>query len=139
MFGARNPFAQTHDDTAPRVGGVDGVATDWVRWYPPDTPFKWGQGFPVPYTGAAMNFGGRWLNQFLPDKEFEVPPEISYQAYAYPVAAGTSGAFQSQLGGAVAHPVTGRLTSTIMDAYGRAQQQAAPGPLEALAGSFWRS
>jgi hypothetical protein len=135
----RNPFARGHDPDRPAPGGIDGQRVDYVRWYPPDTPFLWGQGFNHAFTNVPAVNGGMWINQFLPDKEFEVPAYVTSLAYLFPVAGGTSGAFQAQLVGATAKPTTGPLTAQVMNAHGQALQAMQPASLDTLAGSFARS
>lgn len=134
-----NPFRRKHDPVEPRPGGIDGVRVDWVRWYPPDTPFRWGQGFQTVFSNVPAINGGRWLNQFLPDKEFEVPPAVSYGAYAFPAAAGSSGAFQAQLVGGNVRPATGITTARVMEAHAAALQRLRAAGLDVLAGGFARS
>jgi hypothetical protein len=136
---ARNPFWRPHNPDRPAPGGIDGVRTDYVRWYPPDTPFHWGQGFNHPFTNVPAINGGRWINEFLPDKEYEVPAFISQLAYLFPVAGGTSGSFQAQLVGGNARPTTAQRTALLMDAHATALQQLAPAPLDSMAGGFARS
>lgn len=134
-----NPFARSHDPDRPAPGGIDGQRTDYVRWYPPDTPFHWGQGFNHAFTNVPAINGGRWINEFLPDKEFEVPAFVSTLGYLFPVASGTSGAFQAQLVGVTAKPPAGPLTAKVMDTHATALQQMPPANLSALAGGFARS
>lgn len=140
MFGrVRNPFARTHDPDRPLPGGIDGQRVDYERWYPPDTPFHWGQGFNHAFTNVPAINGGRWINQFLPDTNFEVPAFVTQLGYLFPVASGTSGAFQAQLVGGSARPVTGLPTVKALEAHARALQQLAPAGLDTLAGGWARS
>lgn len=136
-----NPFRPklTHDPDRPLPGGIDGQKVDYIRWYPPDTPFLWGQGFNHSFTNVPAINGGRWINQFLPDKEYEVPPFVSMQAYLFPVASGTSGSFQAQLVGGNPRPPTGQLTARVMDAHASALQAMQPAPLSAVAGSWGKT
>lgn len=135
----RNPFRPRHDPDRPAPGGIDGRLVDYVRLYPPDTPFYWGQGFNHSLTNVPAINGGQWINQFLPDKEFLVPAGVTLQAYLFPVPSGTSGAFQAQLNGATARPGVGPLTAKIMDAHATALQGMQPAPLNDVAHSWARS
>lgn len=134
-----NPFKRSHDPDEPRPGGIDGVRTDYVRWYPPDTPFRWGQGFNHAFTNVPAINGGRWINEFLPDKEYEVPAYVSQLGYLFPVAGGTSGAFQAQLVAGNPRQPVGTRTAQVMSAHANALQAMQPASLDALAGGFARS
>ena len=127
------------DDTRPAPGGVEGVPTDYRRWYPPDTPFGWGQGFPVPFTNAA-NFGGRWPadGTWIPSSNYVYPYGVPLMSHLYPAAYGSDGRFQQQLLGVTPTP-TGEALSQLMIARGAAQASLPPAPMNNLAGAFARS
>jgi len=83
-------------DLTPAPGGVMGRPVDYVRWYPPDTPYLWGQGFPTP---QMMNYFSQWTKQFLPTTHFQNPPGVVTSSHMWPVGFGQSGDFQNQLNG----------------------------------------
>lgn len=138
----RNPFAKKHDPDRPAPGGIDGGPVDYVRWYPPDTPFRWGQGFPTPFTNVPAINGGRWPQErrfTIPDHHWEMPWGVEEIAYRWPGIVGTSGAWERQLvgSGAPQHSA-GAPVATAMDAYAQAQAQR-PADISVFAGSFARS
>ena len=132
-----NPFAKPHDPNRVAPGGIDGTRVDYVRWYPPDTPFHWGQGFNHALTNVPAINGGRWINEFLPDKNYETPFGVGLIAWMWPAAVGTDGRTQVQLGGGP-NPVAGPPVAIAMDAYAKAQAKR-PGSVADLAGGFARS
>ena len=128
------------DDSQPAPGGVEGQKVDWERWYPPDTPFKWGQGFPTNFTNVPAIMGGRWPNEFLPDQFWTMPYGVDLAAHMWPGAVGSDGRFQAQLNGnGTAKPTAGTPTATVMYQYGQALANLPAASLAALAGGFGRS
>lgn len=140
---ARNPQLAEDapwDDSRPRPGGVEGDRTDWVRWYPPDTPFGWGQGFPTNFTNVPAIMGGRWPNEFLPDQHWMMPYGVEIATHMWPAAVGSDGRFQAQLNGAgTARPTAGVPVATIMFQHGQVLANLPAASLDALAGGFGRS
>ena len=120
------------------VGGMDGQRTDYVRWYPPDTPFLWGQGFGMPFSNVAAINGGRWPQTFLPDPRYMFPYGMSQSGYMFPVVGGSSGGFQAQM--VVGTPGQQMTAATAIMAEQHAAARATqPGSLMGLAGGFGRS
>jgi hypothetical protein len=139
---ARNPLAQEDtpwDDTRPALGGVEGRRTDWIRWYPPDTPFGWGQGFPTVFSNVPAINGGRWINEFLPDAHWQMPYGVALETQMWPAAYGSDGRFQSQLSAGTPRPPTGVPVATVMFQHGQALSQLPAASLTQLAGGFGRS
>lgn len=134
----RNPFKRDgHDPERPAPGGIDGVPVDYVRWYPPDTPFLWGQGFEHAFTNVPAINGGRWINEFLPDSGWELPFGVLSISHMWPAIVGTDGVYQKQLNWGGSPGVAGPPMATVMEAFGKAQARIAA-DISSLAGSFAR-
>lgn len=127
------------DDTRPEPGGVEGGRTDWVRWYPPDTPFKWGQGFPTPFTNVPAASGGLYNNQFLPGSRWQMPFGVALATQLFPAAYGSDGRFQEQLSAGTPRPPVGVAVSTVMFQHGEALSKMPAASLADLAGGFGRA
>jgi len=127
------------DDTRPEPGGVEGQRVDWRRWYPPDTPFGWGQGFPTTFSNVPNLNGGMWNNQFLPDAEWQRPFGVALETQLWPAAFGSDGRFQEQLTAGTPRPPTTVAVSTVMFQHGEALSRMPAASLNDLAGGFGRS
>lgn len=124
---ARNPFIRPARDTDPRPAGLDGKPVDYVRWYPPDTPFLWGQAFGIPLNDVPRLNGGQWPNQPLPGSQWEVPFGVDEIAHMFPGAVGTAGQYQEQLLGMGTAGVAGPVQAEAMDDFGMAKSAHAGG------------
>lgn len=123
-----------HNSSRPAPGGPDGAVVDYTRWYPPDTPFGWGQNFPAPFTNIPGINGGQWRNQFLPSS-FWTPDPL----WLWPNVYGSDGSYQTQLmGGTPAKPLTAQNAQT-MHAMTSAQSRVSGPDITGIAGAFSRS
>lgn len=117
-------------DYRPEPGGVYGGPVDYVRWYPPDTPFLWGQGFPTPW---GLNYFSQWTQQFLPTTTYQLPIGVTDQMF--PHSFGRAGTFQTQLNGAV--PV-GTANSVTVDELNKHADAQVAGSFVQAVGAFGR-
>ena len=141
MFGLKNPFAREHDPDRPAPGGIDGQVVDYVRWYPPDTPFRWGQGFNHALTNVPAINGGRWPQDarfVIPDGHWQLPWGVDAVAYLWPATVGSDGRFQKQLDLAGTPATTGPPMATALNEFADAVSKRTAA-ITSLAGGFARS
>lgn len=136
-----NPFIRKvvkPPDTKPLPGGVDGKPVDYVRWYPPDTPFHWGQGFPGP---VGQLYFSQWINDPHGHAFFLNPPAVEggrVDPYfqMFPAVSGLNYAGLQMNGGGTAQPPASLATAVTSAQRAQALADLPPASPDVAAFSF---